>query len=878
MIRRFLSALLLPLCPILYAQDPADYVPDLSKSDIYQPYLNRTPLSGWWKIQKTSSDHKNTPDDKGMKEKFYAAEYNDSSWEKDIVPNNINAPFCSLKPTKEERAWGGVAWLRRNFTAPSLKEGERAILHFDEVIGFFKVFVNGKLAADKPFIYESYQGPNENHDIDITQFIMQGEENSIAIRLNHDGNPVMWGSGPVIGVTGLVYLDVKPAAWTDRVLVTPQSNLKDVDFDCIVAGSEKDADASRWTGEIFEWKSGATVATAKFEQPYVKDGIRYVSSHSSIQNPKLWSCESPFLYGIKIKNANGQIAGIQRFGMRTFVAKDGNFLLNGKPTMLRGVCIEHFVPRGAHGFVFALAANAGDFDKKYWQQYKNLNINHIRLHSRQEPPSGYDAFDELGFIITDELAYPSTRIVNPERADEIDIKGWDAACDNDGKLLPGFLTKIENRFRHLYSHPSVCTYSFGNEIRIYTGRVGVMLNNIYDLYEKVDRQHRPRTSSSGRAAPESIQYFDFLSKHEKGDYLDMHDYSGSLRQTPFFYAIPLFNQYLKAVKESYGPAGVPIVNGETVYYGEYTYKEYSGIWSSKDAAEPNWKPLLYVFNGDWRMKEEMAANLSFYWCRNWGTKGYIFDRPRTRALSIERIIENQRRSWPELDGFDALTEPIKFGPAYPFDKVEFEHIPEWHALKRSCAPTIAIFDWISQNRFAGEPIKTTLNVINNHEATVAGVRFEATIKDSSGKAISSKSLDVGSIPCGERKSFPVEFIAPDADGAYTLAYRLTSGGQVLSDRELELNVRGWGDVFEPLKTDKAIALYDASAVFGGMKPFSTEKMLKAFNVPHKSISSFDGLSDFDVLVIGSCSIDATVRAGSQEIRSFVEKGGRLLVF
>ena len=67
--------------------DPATYEPDFSKSDIYLPHLKRTPLSGWWKLKKVSSDRKNDPNDEGTRSGYHKMELDDSGWSRDIVPN-----------------------------------------------------------------------------------------------------------------------------------------------------------------------------------------------------------------------------------------------------------------------------------------------------------------------------------------------------------------------------------------------------------------------------------------------------------------------------------------------------------------------------------------------------------------------------------------------------------------------------------------------------------------------------------------------------------------------------------------------------------------------------------------------------------------------
>lgn len=877
--KKVLAVFSLSLCTIVSAQIPSDYVPDLSKSDIYMSYLKRTPLSGWWKINKVSSDRKDTPDDKGTAEKYYSPSFDDSAWTKDLVPGNINAPFLSPAPTKEERTWGGVIWYRKDFTAPQMKAGERAILHFNEVVGAFKLFINGNAVSEKPFIFANYHGPVEQHDIDITQYLKAGKDNLIAIRLFHDGNPVQWGYGAILGINGLVYLDIKPLAWTDRILVTPQENLKDVEFECILSGSDKSNDTNNWTSEIFEWKSGKKVATAKFSTPSAKNGVVSISASASIPDAKLWSCESPFLYGVKILNAKGELCGIQRFGMRTFIAKNGNFLLNGKPVMLRGITMEHFINQKNHSYSFATAANPDDFNRKYWQQYKDLNINHVRLHSHEQPPSVYDIFDELGFIITDEIGYPTVRLLNPEKADEIDIKNVDNVCDKNGKLLPQFIIKSENRIRRLYSHPCICTYSFGNEIRTYTGQIGAMLNNIYDLYTSLDKQNRPKTTSSGRFWKDGSNVEE-LFKADKLTYIDTHDYTGSINNFPLPYCQPVAEAFVKKVKSVYGENAPPLVNGETVYFSPHYHKGVMDpLWASEDAVEPNWPKMLYMLN-EWKEKDPDNSFLGLYWVRNWGSKNYKYHRDLGRGVYTEKILEIQRKLWPDMDGFEALSEPFFIIPksAFPFDKVSFEKTESYPYLQKVCSPVIGILDYIAPNRFTNTTVNSNAYVINNSESDKNAVSMIIELKQNK-QTLLSRQISFGKLERAEKKKIPFTLELPDKTGDYTLDYTVYSENQILNNRSISLRLRNAENLFKPLSSDKKIALFDSSAAFGSLKPFSTAKLLKHFKVNFESIKDFKQLKNYDLLIIGNNSVDAPeIQAEAELIRNYAEEGGRILVF
>lgn len=868
-----------------------DFQPDFAGWDIYLPHLKRTYISGWWKVRKVSSDRKNDPADEGTRLNYEQVGLDDSGWGRDLVPNNLHSPFLSAAATREEKTWGGVAWFRKDFTGPQLKAGERAVLRFDDVLGHFKLWVNGTLVADDadyvmPTEHGGYRGPAEPRSYDVTALLRPGQRNVVALRLFHSGEPVLWEVwSPICGIMGKVYIDVKPAAWAERILVTPEQNLQDIAFECRLAGTEDPGAAASWRAEVFEWESAKVVATAELGAPYVREGSRYVAGRTAVRQAVPWSPEHPFLYGIKLFNRRGEVTGVQRFGMRTFRVKGGNFELNGRPVMLRGICRGNEYPYSRHGFSFALISNEGNAARKYWQAYKDMNVNHIRVHSSEYPESTYDIFDELGFIVTDELDYPVVHLKDAVRADEIDVKGFDGACDKDGALLPQFAGRISRRIERRYSHPSVCTFSFGNELRDYSKRATSMLNSLYDLYHRLDRQGRPVTSSSGRFWKDGSNVEE-LCAVEKMDYADTHDYTGSINNMPVAYCEPVASHFVKLLKKHFPGGQVPVVNGETVYFSPHYYGWITdGVWAAEQNRSPDWTKALYVLN-DWHTKDRGTAFLALYWIRNWGIKNYKYHRNLGRGVYTDLILEAQRKLWPEMDGYEALSEPFFSVPesAWPFAGLKFTPNEAWRWLQRVCAPQIVILDYVAPNRFTGEKVATTAYVINNGEKAVEDVQLEISFEQD-GQPIGRKFIQkIGTVQGNEKKALPVEFSLPEREGEYSLVCRLYSmrpsaAPVELNFRERNLNLRSRAEVFAQVKTAKKVALFDTTAaVFGSLKPFSTTKLMKAFGVPFTPVAGFTNLDQYDVLVIGNGSVDSSDDTGAGFIRSFVENGGRLLVF
>ena len=94
-----------------------------------------------------------------------------------------------------------------------------------------------------------------------------------------------------------------------------------------------------------------------------------------------------------------------------------------------------------------------------------------------------------------------------------------------------------------------------------------------------------------------------------------------------------------------------------------------------------------------------------------------------------------------------------------------------------------------------------------------------------------------------------------------------------------MKLRDGKNLFAPIRTEKKIALFDASSVFGSLKPYSTQKILKQLGIRAEAIEEFRDLSRYDLLILGNNSVSASaVQTQGDAIRSYVENGGRLLVF
>ena len=167
----------------------------------------------------------------------------------------------------------------------------------------------------------------------------------------------------------------------------------------------------------------------------------------SIQQPQLWSPESPYLYTAHIKYMqNGQTLDEvkQKFGIRTVkVSKEGGFQLNGETRKIKGVCLHHDLgPLGA-------AINKAALIRQI-KMMKEMGCDAIRTSHNMPSQMQMDICDSLGMMVMaesfDMWVYPKCKNGYARF-----FKDW---SDRD----------IENLILANRNHPSIVMWSIGNEI------------------------------------------------------------------------------------------------------------------------------------------------------------------------------------------------------------------------------------------------------------------------------------------------------------------------------------------------------------------------------------------------------------------------------
>ena len=386
---------------------------------------------------------------RGEVEGAFQCSYDDSSWQDVTVPHDwaIYGPFSrdiDLQPNDDNTAvmtgrtgglpYVGCGWYRRSFDVP---QGKRVTLLFDGAMSEARVWVNGQEACFWPYGYNSFH-------CDVTDLVKPGQ-NTLAVRLENLPQSSRWypGAGLYRNVHVIFTEDVHVPVWGTYV-TTPSvcADYASVRLETKVVG----ADGRRIdiVTDICD-PDGNKVATSS-KNFRVREGEPLLQTFI-VDNPKLWSPESPSLYtaGSRIVEDGGVKDEYRtRFGIRSieYVPQKG-FILNGQVRKFKGVCNHHDLgPLGA-------AVNESALRHQI-KMLQDMGCDAIRTSHNVPAPELVRMCDEMGMMMM------------VEAFDEWDV----AKCANGyHRFFDQWAEKDMLNMLHQYRNsPSVMMWSVGNEV------------------------------------------------------------------------------------------------------------------------------------------------------------------------------------------------------------------------------------------------------------------------------------------------------------------------------------------------------------------------------------------------------------------------------
>lgn len=379
-------------------------------------------------------------------------EYAITERDQDVVPNEwageILVPFCL------ESKLGGVErlldaseslWYHRTFEATP-KAGERSILNFEAVDYRCDVIVNGELVGQ-------HQGGNTAFSFDVTQALQQGQ-NTLIVRVDDDTEAFQLRGKQVVNARGIWYTQVSGIWQTVWLETVPTRFVEDLTIH---------TDAAAGTITVVPSIDGpaSTVRVrAKDGEAYVAEATGTDSLKLKIDNAKLWSPDSPFLYGLEVEllddagntiDAVSSYAGIRTLGKTQDSEGHWRFTLNGEPIFHWGPLDQGWWP---DGLLTPPSDEAMLFDIEW---LKKAGFNMIRKHIKVEPRRYYYHCDRLGMMVWQDQVSggpnpPWTRLQpDPKDAE------WPTHEHEQ------FMVELERMIDLLENHPSIAVWVPFNE-------------------------------------------------------------------------------------------------------------------------------------------------------------------------------------------------------------------------------------------------------------------------------------------------------------------------------------------------------------------------------------------------------------------------------
>ena len=376
----------------------------------------------------------------------------ESTWRLLDLPHDWSIEL-ERKPDAPSKASGGYfqmgrGWYRKTFEAPETWSGKHVLIEFEGVYMNAEVWLNGNLLGRHPYGYTSFH-------YDLTPYLKLGAKNVLQVSVDNDCQlNSRWysGSGIYRHVWLLVAEPVHVAPWGTYVTtpeVTAEQATVSVDTD-VVNGGDRPQVVTLWlhivTPEGVIQASGEASAS-------IEPGEHLTFTQALVlPTPRLWNPDTPSLYSLETEVVVGDTVrsdavadtATTTFGIRTLAFDAANgFLLNGKPTLLRGGCVHH--DNGVLG-----AASYDRAEERKVELLKASGYNAVRCAHNPPAPAFLDACDRLGILVMDEAFDCWREGKNPYDYHTSFPDWWQR--DLDSMVL---------RDRN---HPSVIIWSIGNEV------------------------------------------------------------------------------------------------------------------------------------------------------------------------------------------------------------------------------------------------------------------------------------------------------------------------------------------------------------------------------------------------------------------------------
>ena len=372
----------------------------------------------------------------------------------------------TLPATVEQHLWGwngetfgvtgnyvGVSWFDTKINVPADWRNKRIVMNVASVRFRAEIFVNKKLVG--------YDLVNSTpFAVDVTPFILPGQENVIAFRITDPNGNFNWKDSQVYtwgeyrtnpshgfgGITGKVELVATDKLYIGDVFIKPDPHSIEVE---VTACNEtkNPMKAQKMLLTVKEHKGEKVLYRKEYSVENLVVGENKQTFHIHLPVAKLWSTDSPHLYDLSVSVGTDNYT--QRFGFRWFEVKDihgdKQFFLNGKRIVLRTAISWSFWPDNG-------ITPSDELARRQVESAKKLGLNMLNFHRTIGHSNVLDYADELGLLYFEEPGgnqYPISHFNDNNKQSKFYF-----AYRNE---------KLVRMIKRDRNHPSLVIYNLHNE-------------------------------------------------------------------------------------------------------------------------------------------------------------------------------------------------------------------------------------------------------------------------------------------------------------------------------------------------------------------------------------------------------------------------------
>ena len=381
---------------------------------------------------------------------FRRADAPENQWTVVNIPHTWNAEDINDDALGYYR---GKGYYRRSVEVPSYAEGKRVYLMFEAVGQECDVFIDGQKVTSHIGSYSAFSA-------DVTSFVTPGKTFELSLNVDNKHNPDIPPLSADFNFYGGIYRDVflvvkEPVnisildkATSGLYITTPEVSAQNAKVSARLLLNNASAVARKINVdyEIYD-PQGALVQKITKKLKLEAQAENYaVLADAMVNQPKLWSPDTPALYTLKtiVKDAKtGEIFDqiSEHFGLRWFrFDPEKGFFLNGEHLKLVGTnrhqCFKNL------GWALDDSYHVNDI-----RMLKEMGGNFLRVSHYPQDPLILQTCDKLGILTSVEIP-----IVNA-------VTESQAFTDNS-------VLMAEEMVKQGFNHPSVVIWAYMNEVML----------------------------------------------------------------------------------------------------------------------------------------------------------------------------------------------------------------------------------------------------------------------------------------------------------------------------------------------------------------------------------------------------------------------------